>query len=66
MNINLYFVITKSLSKLSCQNNLKNISPSLSILFVTVDCYIHNLDQTVIFLATCNSSIGNFCFILVR
>ena len=32
-------------------------SSSLSILFVNVDGYVHNLDQTVILLAICNSSI---------
>ena len=41
-------------------------SSSLRIVFVNVDCYIHNLDQTILFLAICNSSIGNFCFILPR
>ena len=30
-------------------------SSSLNIVFVNVDCYVHNLDQTVLFLAICNS-----------
>ena len=33
-------------------------------MFVNVYCYEHNLDQTVLFLAICNSSIDNFCYIL--